>query len=778
MVVRLCSPSTPLSQDHSLQVLGMGDWGARVVELVRQESDRLQVASKRLALHLWNPVQPGGGNNLFQPFDAAASLQDARHVTLRRQLSHVMAEEIVEDIQNDWQLPASGYLALHDNVLRDLLQRLKASLDVLRQANPEKPLRLIVVGNLGEGCVAGALTPLLFHLQPHLQLRRVDLHVWVSTGEGTAANAEAQRRSDLNCGAALQQLQRVVLGQDDVLLPGQQGLREDHVLQGPVVPLIQVFSGGIDTARHAPGVLASIVANNLLCLETTFLDERLQAERDLHGEEILERSWSNSRREHVPTRCATFQVGGIKADCLPAVFHLRAVRHVVDSVTRSLARSAQDKARAAALRCVEEARLGATEIIHDLELDRTPLTRKEIRDENVPKPQLHDFIKTRLDQDLGQLLNLATQKTPPPPYRRLVELAQQHCNMVAQRLANSEAAFLPAAIEFYRTLEKELVRLRGAAEDKGQWAQRELGRSPSRDRLDRLLVRLADDLTDHGDDLHGRFAETMTVALPIQIRKILEVAAEIRGHALVIGASPVLQSFYTELLQECERRREALQKLVYELNQVAASCVRREEHMLRSARSAFTYQKGRFEAFVDAAWERARRIAGGMRVSPVLQRLGEDIAILASMPDLETRLVDVVRPEVDRLVAHGDEIMATEPLARRVLQDAILALHPTVDVQRTDLGEFKTLRPRFVVCSRRFLHAHADLLEDYLHIEATAPWNVWISEHEEGLPFEAMQHAGACVQSLHRDTDHKRARRACATADAADALPAADEDRA
>jgi hypothetical protein len=372
-------------------------------------------------------------------------------------------------------------------------------------------------------------------------------------------------------------------------------------------------------------------------------------------------------------------------------------------------------------------------------------------------------------------LGLANQEGPPMPYGRLVEVAQQHCNGVARTLANTDGAYLPAAIEFYRTLEKELMRLREAAQDKGTWARRELGRSPSRDRLDRLLVRLADDLNDHGDDLHGRFAETMTVALPIQIRKILEVASEIRSHALLIGASPVLQRFYTALLQECERRREALQKLVFELNQVAASCARREEGTLRSARSAFTYQKGRFESLVDALIERFHHTSGGIRIEHVMQRLGDDIVLLAAVPDLETRLADAVRMDVERFVERGEEIMASEPRMRRALQDALLVLHPTVDVQRAGLNGLSTMRRRFVVCSRRFLHAHADLLEDHQHVESASPWNVWISEHEEGLPFGAMRHAEACLHEVRHGTERSRALRAFATADAAASVPGQDD---
>jgi hypothetical protein len=441
------------------------------------------------------------------------------------------------------------------------------------------------------------------------------------------------------------------------------------------------------------------------------------------------------------------------------------VRFFVETVTRSLTSGGRDKAHAAALHCIESARLGINEVIHDLEVGRNPLTRGEIRKNNIPKPKLHAYIKDRLDEDLGELLALAKQSGVPQRYQMLIEQAQIHCNSEALTLANSNGAYLPASVAFYRRLEKELHRLRDTVEERRDWAQRELGRSPSRSRLDSLLQRLESTLRDPGDDLHARFSETLTVALPVQIRKILEVANEIREHAIVVGTAPLLQRYYTLLANACEKKRESLQKLIFELNTASAACARQEELWQRTARSAFTYQKGRSEKLVDALWDRARFAASGVRVPAMLEHLDGDLPALSGASDLEARLLDAARADAERLAATGEDIMASEPLARQALQDAILQLHPTVELQREKFGTLQTLRRRFVLCTRRFLHAHGDLLQDYQHIETTSPWNVWISEHEEGFPFEVVAQVADCLDAFADPQNEAGARRACATTD-------------
>jgi hypothetical protein len=92
-------------------------------------------------------------------------------------------------------------------------------------------------------------------------------------------------------------------------------------------------------------------------------------------------------------------------------------------------------------------------------------------------------------------------------------------------------------------------------------------------------------------------------------------------------------------------------------------------------------------------------------------------------------------------------------------------LHPTVELQREKFGTLQTLRRRFVLCTRRFLHAHGDLLQDYQHIETTSPWNVWISEHEEGFPFEVVAQVADCLDAFADPQNEAGARRACATTD-------------
>ena len=173
MQTRVYAQPATLSGDHALLVLGIGNLGARVVDNLRLEFERLQMPTDRARLLIWNPTANADGDgNLFESFDVADHLQDARHESLRQQLSHLPVTDLVEDADRR-QLAASGTVALHHNTSHALLLGMQEALDELRQANPQSLLRLLVLGDLGEGCVTGSLSQLLVQLRAHITLRHL-----------------------------------------------------------------------------------------------------------------------------------------------------------------------------------------------------------------------------------------------------------------------------------------------------------------------------------------------------------------------------------------------------------------------------------------------------------------------------------------------------------------------------------------------------------------------------------------------------------------------------
>jgi hypothetical protein len=345
-------------------------------------------------------------------------------------------------------------------------------------------------------------------------------------------------------------------------------------------------------------------------------------------------------------------------------------------------------------------------------------------------------------------------------------------------LAHRPESYLPGAILFYQTVQKRLEASRQSVLERSTVARRELGTSPSRARLDVLLERLHKDTVPEGArfGVVERFVATLTVSVPMQVRKILEVAAEIRSHAQILATASVLVAVYERLAHFCEKQREELQGRLYTLNNVASFCAREEELVQRSARGAFLYQRARFQPLVRHLWETMRDRVGAPPASEVIARLGGDLpAFLGSEKQLLERISTAVAIDPGRLAAEADIVMAEDSQVRDSLKESLAQFFPTIQVDRDRFPSLDTVRARFVLCTRRMYEAHRDdIFDGYHHLETDNPFNVLVTEHEEGLPFIALTYMQRIQVEYVRAAEQGRAALGHLTADLAASLPLLD----
>jgi hypothetical protein len=260
------------------------------------------------------------------------------------------------------------------------------------------------------------------------------------------------------------------------------------------------------------------------------------------------------------------------------------------------------------------------------------------------------------------------------------------------------------------------------------------------------------------------------------VRKILEVAAEIRSHALGLASSAVLASVYEKLAHYCEKQREELQGRLYALNNVASVCMREEELLQRAARGAFTYQRARFEPLVEHLWTTLRRRVPLPAPSEVIARLGGDLpTFLGTETHVLERLLGALQVDAAQLAAAADDVLATDAMVRDVLKESLAQFFPTIQVDRDRFPSLETARSRFVLCTRRMYEARReDVFEGYHHLETENPWNVLCTEHEEGLPFVALTYVQRIQAEYRAQIESGRAALGHLTDGLATSLPLLD----
>jgi hypothetical protein len=746
----LLTHRTRLHGDQSIAVVGFGGFGRSVVQLVRQELDRLGVPDDRFACLAFEPGAPATDVGVaMAPFQASDYLAQPENAALRRAVSHLAEPALPDVVAHSEHVPAAALVAFHRWDESLVTQRMRATLDGLRTANPNGRLTCIVVAALGSGTTAGMVVPFLFRIRDHLRVRNVRLEVVFLTpaapddSTGDAASAAAAGVAQRNAVAAAMLWEQVLRGEGDFVYPGKDGVREDKSFRGPLPDRTWVFCAGAGGTMHPEPVAASVVASCITTLVRTPLGADLESARADHTETVLERGWKDGRGVGHPSALLTMNVAGLKLDCFPAIFHLRAVRTFLAEITRSLPPEGEAAVRDGVEACLRDSRLYDDAIVEDLGIGARPVTRDEVAAANPPQQELHAWLSRRLEEDVGRLVAMANGRHDPGPAEELLDRARLSIGTRAAAIANGGDGYLSAAILFYQTLQKRLESARASVVHRADLARDELGTTPNRDRLNVLLERLERD-TVRGEgsrfSLIERFVATITVSVPTQVRKILEVATEIRGHAQVVAAGTVLSTVYDKLAQFCVRQREELQQRLYQLNNAAAQCMRDEELVQRSARAAFTYQRARFEPLVDHLCAVLRQRVTLPSTAEVIAGLGGDLpGFVGREPQLLNGILAAVHVDAAALAVATDAVLASDPAVRDALKESLAQFFPIVPVDRERLGDAATVRARVVVCTRQVYAAHAeDVFEGYRHVATDDPYDILCTDHEEGLPFAAL----------------------------------------
>ena len=576
----LLTPPVSPPADSAVVVVGFGRFAGRVLEMLQQEFSQRGVPAERAVLLSFDAAgsrhgEPAGpGDMRLDVRGTAAYLASPGNEALRDAVAHVPPAAWPGEEAGPVDLPALGLVTLHRYDETLVTSRLRAALEAMRARSAQGRLRCIVVADMGDGVAAGMTVPFLFRVRDVLRHLKVHLDVVLATSEATEEGALGS--SPRNCVAQAMLWEAVQGDAVEFVYPGKDGVREERRFRGPLAPTTYVFSGGVGGTSYGEVATASTVATCIATLVLTRLGDDLE-----HGySEARAAAGDSSPSGAQMPLLAIVNVGGIQLHAFPRLFRLRAVRTFLAALTRTPDEDESTRLRdeAAAFRT----KVGLTDgaIGEVLGLGARPFTRGEIATAQLPQEKIYEYVSARLDEDVGGLMQLASGGAPNRAAEALLEGARTSIAEYACNLVNGPCASVPAAVLFYGTLEQEFDASRQSVLERAGLARLELGRTPDRERLDVLLERLRRDTAlpaTRRTGTAGRFGSTVTVSVSTQLRKIMEVAAEIRAHALILAQGALLSELYSRLARFCEQQREELQGRVYVLNQLGARCARAEE---------------------------------------------------------------------------------------------------------------------------------------------------------------------------------------------------------
>jgi hypothetical protein len=337
LLKNLISISNKFYEDQALIFLTFGGFGRYVLSILNEEFDRLGVPENKVSYLAFDTEQPHRDRLDLEreseyflhldEFDGDIYIENKENEELKEAVSHIPTS-LLHNIEGGCKgTPAVGFVAFHkyDDLL--ITKQALRLIDDVRAKNPGKKIKLIVIAGMGGSVSNGMAIPFLYRIRNRLREKKVRVEVFLATSEGYIGLQNVQEDAiERNCVASAMLWEYATAGGNGLIYPGKNGVRDKRMFDGKIAHRVYIFSGGSAETSLKYQAIASTIAMCISTLELTKVGSYLDGDRVNYAAHILERGWKGKNGNTHPTNLLTMNVAGLKADCLPQIFHLHTVK--------------------------------------------------------------------------------------------------------------------------------------------------------------------------------------------------------------------------------------------------------------------------------------------------------------------------------------------------------------------------------------------------------------------------------------------------------------------
>ncbi len=241
------------------------------------------------------------------------------------------------------------------------------------------------------------------------------------------------------------------------------------------------------------------------------------------------------------------------------------------------------------------------------------------------------------------------------------------------------------------------------------------------------------------------------------VNQIIDTTAKIQQQKMEKYRHLLLHHIYSTLSRFFQEQQDVLKNALFRYNKIISQIEREVDHVTRIGRSAFTYNKSKFDELTDYLMEKMYSELEVMPTQQVIEELGSPVLrdeIFHEKNYLE-KLLRVTQPDLNRITRLVDDLFCQDAKVYDYVKTSLDQFFMTLKLDRDRFPTLDTNQCAFVMCTKRFYEQYKDdLLEGYAHIETENPFNVIVTRHEEGFPFIAVSY----IHRINEEFKELRAR--------------------
>ncbi len=752
MLKNLISTNNKFYEDQALIFLTFGGFGRYVLSVLNEEFDRLGVPENKVSYLAFDTEQPHRDRLDLEreseyffhldEFDGDIYIENKENEELKGAVSHIPTS-LLHNIEGGCKgVPAVGFVAFHkyDDLL--ITKQALRLIDDVRAKNPGKKIKLIVIAGMGGSVSNGMAIPFLYRIRNRLREKKVRVEVFLATSEGYIGLQNVQEDAiERNCVASAMLWEYASAGGNGLIYPGKNGVRDKRMFDGKIAHRMYIFSGGSAETSLKYQAIASTIAMCISTLELTKVGSYLDGDRVNYSAHILERGWKGRNGSTHPTSLLTMNVAGLKADCLPQIFHLHSVKRFIGDLIKPVARQEREKIKGKAISSVLENNLNEDEILNLFHIEIPTITRETINQANVSEENIYTFLKEQIEEMHNNAAEEFEKKKELEEVSEFIKNVINNFSQKADEMILSPESYLNGGLLFYEKLASLLVEKIQKVNESLTKIENELFEGTNQKRLDKLLEKLA--AVTKKKSAVGEFVVKLGSPPISLVNQIMDISVKIQQQKMEKYNHLLLQHIYNSLSKFLQEQQDILKNTLFRYNKIISQIEREVDHVTRIGRSAFTYNKTKFDELKERLMEKMYSKLEVMSTQQVIEKLDWPVLKKGNFDEKKylEELLRIIQPDLNRITRLVDDLFCQDAKVYDYVKTSLDQFFMTLKLDRDRFPTLETGQSLFVMCTKRFYEKYKDdLFEGYTHIETENPFNIIVTKHEEGFPFIAISY--------------------------------------
>ena len=788
MLRNLLSINNKFYEDQAIIFLTFGGFGRYVLYLLYDEFRRLRIPEDKVRFLAFDTEQPHRDRidlsreaEYLIPldhFDGDVYIENDENKDLKKAVNHIPVN-LLHDIEAGCKgVPAVGFVAFHkyDDLL--ITKEAYRLIDDVRAKNPGKKVKLIIISGMGGSVSNGMTIPFLYRIRNRLREKKIRVEVFLSTSEGYLGLQNVQEDGvERNCVASAMLWEYAMAGRNGVIYPAKKGVRDKRMFDGRVAHRVYIFSGGSAETSLKYQAIASTIATSISTLELTKVGSYLDGDRVNYSAHILEREWQGKKGHAHPTGLLTMNVAGLKGDCLPQILHCYMAKRALQDLVEQIPYEDAEKIKGNAISTFLGNNLNEDDLLNRFKLEIPKFTRQDINQASVSEENVHEFLESKISELHDNSAQEFEKKKKNEELSWFVEKVIVDFLEKGGEIALNPGSYLKGAAIYYQKLASILDEKLSSVSGSISKVEEALLEGKHQKALNKLLDKLATVTKKKKGigDIVVKIGESATISL---VNQIMDTLARIQEQRVDKYRHLLLQHIYGTLYKNVQEQHDMLKSYLFKYSTLISKLDREIEIIKRIGRSAFTYNKTKFDELTEHLIEKIYNKIDTISTQEVVEKLGTPASDDGGFDEIEylEDVLKLLRPDLNQLTKYVDELFSQDPKVYDYVKTMLDQFFMTLKLDRDRFPILETSKASFVMCTNRYYEKYKDdLFEGYSHIETENPFNIIVTKHEEGFPFAAISYMHRINEEFKELRSYKKAAFGHIMTDLDEKLPLIDD---